>query len=128
MLCVIQIRDEPQKMYSFFFLTVDLLIPVYILRYMSTLDKTILNVKVSKTLKKEAQELADEIGLPLSTIVIVNLKEFVRSRSLTISALPHLKPEVEKEFSQAIADYRAGKSVSPRLSSAQAVADHLKTL
>jgi antitoxin component of RelBE/YafQ-DinJ toxin-antitoxin module len=51
---------------------------------MSTLDKTILNVKVSKALKQDAQELADEIGVPLSTVVIANLKDFVRSRSLTV--------------------------------------------
>ena len=47
---------------------------------MGTLDKTLLNVKLSKSLKQDAQEVANEIGIPLSTIVIVNLKGFVRSR------------------------------------------------
>ncbi len=95
---------------------------------MNTPDKTIMNVKLSKTLKQDAQALADEIGVPLSTVVIANLKEFVRSRSLTVSALPRLKPEIEKELGDAIADYRAGKNISPILSSAKAVADHLKSL
>lgn len=95
---------------------------------MNTLDKTIMNVKLSKTLKQDAQALADEIGVPLSTVVIANLKEFVRSRSLTVSALPRLKPEIEKELGNAIADYRAGKNISPILSSSKAVADHLKSL
>lgn len=49
---------------------------------MNNLDKTIMNIKVSKTLKREAQELAAEIGIPLSTVVVANLKDFVRSRAL----------------------------------------------
>jgi antitoxin component of RelBE/YafQ-DinJ toxin-antitoxin module len=95
---------------------------------MSTLDKTILNVKLSKSLKQDAQSLADEIGVPLSTVVVANLKEFVRSRALTVSALPRLKPEVEKELGEAISDYRAGRNISPTFSSKKAVADHLKAL
>ncbi len=95
---------------------------------MSTLDKTILNVKLSKSLKQEAQEIADEIGVPLSTIVIVNLKEFVRSRSLTISALPRLRPEIEKELGLAIEDYKQGKNISPVLRTGKEASDYLKSL
>lgn len=95
---------------------------------MSTLDKTILNVKLSKSLKQDAQELADELGVPLSTIVIVNLKEFVRSRSLTISALPRLKPEIEKELCLAIEDYKQGKNISPVLKSSREVSEYLNSL
>ncbi len=95
---------------------------------MSTLDKTILNVKLSKSLKQDAQAIADEIGIPLSTIVIVNLKEFVRSRSLTISALPRLRPEIEKELGLAIEDYEQGKNVSPVLRSGKEASDYLKSL
>lgn len=95
---------------------------------MSNLDKTILNVKLNKALKQDAQELADEIGVPLSTIVIANLKEFVRSRSLTVSALPRLKIEIERELGQAINDYRQGKNVSPVLSGSKEVSDYLNSL
>ena len=95
---------------------------------MSTLDKTILNVKLSKSLKQDAQELADEIGVPLSTIVIANLKEFVRSRSITVSALPRLKPEIEKELGRAISDYKQGKNVSPVLRSSKDVSEFINSL
>jgi antitoxin component of RelBE/YafQ-DinJ toxin-antitoxin module len=95
---------------------------------MKTLDKTVINVKLDKTLKQDAQALADDLGVPLSTIVIANLKEFVRSRSLTISALPRLKPEIEAELGDAIADYRKGKNISPSLQGADAVAEYLKKL
>ena len=65
---------------------------------MKTLDKTILNVKLSKELKQDAQDLAHELGVPLSTIVVANLKEFVRSRSFNVTAHPRLKPEIEREI------------------------------
>ncbi len=53
-------------------------------------------------------KLVNEIGMPLSTIVIANLKEFVRGRSLTVSTLPRLKIEIEKVLGQAIKDYKQG--------------------
>ena len=95
---------------------------------MNTLDKTILNVKLNKALKQNAQALADEIGVPLSTVVIANLKEFVRSRSLTISALPRLRPEIEKELGEAIEDYRQGKNVSQTFKGSKEASNYLKTL
>lgn len=95
---------------------------------MSNLDKTIINVKISKSLKQDAQALADEIGVPLSTVVIANLKDFVRSRSLTVSALPRLKPAIERELGEAIADYKNDKNVSPKLTTPKAVTDYLKSL
>jgi len=59
---------------------------------------TVLHVKLDEDLKKEAQAAAKDIGLPLSTIVSANLKEFVRSRSVTISDTPVIKPELEQEL------------------------------
>lgn len=103
-------------------------IPLYILRYMKTTDKTIINIKVNKDLKHEAQVLADEIGVPLTTVITANLKEFVRSRSLTVSAFPRLKPEIEKELGEAIADYKKNKDISKILSKPSEVANHLSAL
>ncbi len=95
---------------------------------MSTIDKAIINIKVNKALKREAQDLADEIGVPLTTIIAANLKEFVRSRSLTVSAFPRLRPEIEQELSEAIADHKKGKNISKVFSKPSEVADHLSSL
>jgi len=95
---------------------------------MKTLDKTIINIKVNKSLKQEAQELANEIGVPLTTVITANLKEFVRSRSLTVSAFPRLKPEIEHELGKAIADYKKDINVSKTLRKPSEVANHLKSL
>ncbi len=95
---------------------------------MKTTDKTIINIKVNKTLKLDAQDLADEIGVPLTTVITASLKEFVRSRSLTVSAFPRLKPEIEKELGEAIADYKKSKNVSKTLNKSSKVASHLSAL
>ena len=95
---------------------------------MKTLDKTIINVKVSKALKREAQDLADEIGMPLTTIITASLKEFVRSRSLTVSAFPRLKPVIEQELREAIEDYKKGKNISKVFTNPDEVAARLKSL
>jgi antitoxin component of RelBE/YafQ-DinJ toxin-antitoxin module len=95
---------------------------------MNTLDKTIINVKVSKALKQDAQDLADEIGVPLTTVITASLKEFVRSRSLTVSAFPRLRPEIERELDEAIADFKSGNNISKALTKPDDVAQHLKAL
>ncbi len=95
---------------------------------MSNLDKAIINVKVNKTLKQDAQDLADEIGVPLTTVISASLKEFVRSRSLTVSAFPRLKPEIERELEVAIADFNSNKNISEVFTSSNEVAKHLRTL
>lgn len=101
---------------------------MYILRYMSTLDKAIINIKVSKALKRDAQDLADEIGVPLTTVISASLKEFVRSRSLTVSAFPRLRLEIEQELGEAIDDYKKGKNISKILVKTSEVKNHLSSL
>lgn len=76
-------------------------------------NRTVLNVKIDKTLKEQAQTTAASLGLPISTVVAAGLREFVRARSITISDPPRLKPEVEAELLKISADARQGINVSP---------------
>lgn len=76
-------------------------------------DTTVLNVKIDKALKQQAQEVAKAIGLPMSTVVATNLREFVRNRSITISDVPRLKPEVEDEILRRSDDVKNDKNISP---------------
>lgn len=48
--------------------------------------KTILNIKTDKDLKEEAKAVAQELGVPLSTVVNAFLKQFVRDREVVFSA------------------------------------------
>ncbi|HCM52120.1 TPA: hypothetical protein DIS56_03260 [Candidatus Saccharibacteria bacterium] len=77
---------------------------------------TVLNVKIDDKLKKDAQEAAKAIGLPISTVVAAGLREFVRTRSITISDEPRLRPEVEAELLAIEQDIKKRKDLSPSFS------------
>jgi len=69
---------------------------------------TVLNVKIDPVLKKQAQEAAKAVGLPISTVVAASLRDFVRTRSITISDMPRLKPELEAELLATSAKIKSG--------------------
>ncbi len=76
-------------------------------------NDTVLNVKIDKKLKDQARATAKAIDLPLSTVVAASLREFVRTRSITIADVPRLKPEVEVELLKIEKDIKKRKDLSP---------------
>lgn len=89
---------------------------------------TVLNVKIDEKLKRETQEAAAKaIGLPISTVVAASLREFVRTRSITISDTPRLKPEVEAELLALSKDAHARKDLSPSFNNAEDAIKWLKS-
>lgn len=89
--------------------------------------KTAIHVKVDTEVRDKARELAREIGLPLSAIVNANLREFIRSGRAAFSLEPKLKPEVWKKLQKATEDYRAGRNISPALSTAKEIEKYLRS-
>ena len=81
--------------------------------------KTTLHTKIDKDVKERAQSLAEEIGIPLSTIINSQLKEFVRCGSFTVSREPQLKPSVGKEILKRIKEAEEGKNVSPEFTNVE---------
>ena len=69
--------------------------------------KTLITVKTEKTLKRAAQEVAEEIGISLGTLINSFLKQFVRTKEIVFSVsykpTPYLISaikEAEKEFAE----------------------------
>ena len=87
--------------------------------------KTLVNIKTDIEVKRRAQEVAADLGLPLSTIVNAYLKELIRNREVRLSLEPKLKPEIEKLLQKASVDYRNNANVSPIFSSAKDAARYL---
>ncbi len=75
--------------------------------------KTVLNVKTDKDVKEKAQALAKHLGIPLSTVVNIQLKSFIETGELHISREPELRPEVKAELQAAMNDAKAGNGLSP---------------
>lgn len=72
--------------------------------------KAILNIKTDPKLKKEAQKVAQEMGLPLSVVVNESLKTFVEKREITFSAplIPNAK--TARGLKKSIADINSGRA------------------
>ncbi len=56
--------------------------------YSGYMEKTLLNIKTDQKLKRDAQKVARELGLPLGTIVNSYLKELVREKRVVFSSPP----------------------------------------
>lgn len=80
--------------------------------------KTALHTKVDKDIKDRAQILAEEMGIPLSTVINSQLREFVRSGVLSISREPQIKESVWKEILMRSKEAKAGKNISPKFDNA----------
>ena len=87
--------------------------------------KTVLNVKTDAAVKKQAQQIAYELGVPLSIVVNAFLKEFVRSRRVTFAVEPRLRPEIEQLFEEAERDGVNGKNNSPAFADVDDAIAHL---
>lgn len=90
--------------------------------------KTVINIKADKEIKEKAQKLAQELGLPLSTIINAYLKEFVRNKEVHFSTAPRMTPYLEGIIREARKDYKGKKNLSPVFSSAEEMDEYLNAL
>lgn len=87
-----------------------------------------INIKADREVKENAQELARDLGLPLSGIINAMLKEFVRSRSVSFSAIPTMTRALENVLGKVENDIKKGRNMSPAFSSAEKANEYLDTL
>ncbi len=81
--------------------------------------KTTLHTKIDKDVKEKAQLLANELGIPISTIINSQLREFVRSGTFQVAREPQLKESVWKEILKASKDAKDGKNISPEFTNVE---------
>ena len=87
--------------------------------------KKIINIKADEEVRDQAKALAAELGIPLSTVVNAYLKEFIRDREVSFSAIPSMTPVLETSIEHAEKDLSKGENVSEAFSSADAAIAHL---
>lgn len=88
--------------------------------------KTQVNIKIDSAVKKEAQKMAEELGLSLSSVVNAILKQFARTGELELSSAPKITPYLEELILEARKDYAEGKYSGPF--DADGLVKHLKSL
>jgi len=87
-----------------------------------------INIKADKDVKESAQKVARDLGLPLSTIINAYLKEFVRNRSISFSAIPRMTPALEQFLGGVESDIRKDKKMSKNFLTAEEANAYLDEL
>ena len=90
--------------------------------------KTMINIKADKEVKESAQELARELGMPLSTVINAFLKDFIRSRSIAFSSIPKMTPYLEEVLGSVENDIKDNKNMSPGFNNADDAMAYLDKL
>ena len=79
------------------------------------MNTTSLHIKIEPKIKEQAQKTADELGLSLSAVMKALLKQFIRTKRLSIGITE--KPEIPNEYlrkslKQSEEDIKAGRVIS----------------
>lgn len=85
------------------------------------MSKVVINFKVDKEIKEEAQKLARDLGVPLSTIINAQIKQMLRSRTVTLTTDLQPTPYLEKIIEEAEDDYAAGRNIYGPFETAEAM-------
>jgi addiction module RelB/DinJ family antitoxin len=90
--------------------------------------KTLINIKTESGVKENAKRLAKELGLSLSDVINAALRNFIRSREVYFSAIPHMTPEFERLLGNIEEDMKEKKNLSPAFSSSKELEQYLDSL
>ncbi len=88
--------------------------------------KKIINIKADEEVRDQAKALAAELGVPLSTVVNAYLKEFIRNREVSFSAVPGMTPALAEIIGRAEEDLGASRNVSGPFASPKAAISRLR--
>ncbi len=87
--------------------------------------KTVINIKIDKKLKADAQRVAGILGLPLGTVVNAQLRDFVREERIVFSNPPTPNKKTEALLLSALRDARSAKNASPVFASGKTMDAYL---
>ena len=92
------------------------------------MSKTIINIKADPEVKKNAKKLAQELGISLSDVLNASLRNFIRTREISFSAVFRMTPELEKILGKVEKDIKNKKNISPVFSSLEEAKRYLDSL
>jgi addiction module RelB/DinJ family antitoxin len=76
------------------------------------MNTTSLHIKIEPAMKEQAQKTADELGLSLSAVMKALLKQFIRTRRLSVGGSEIPNEYLEKSLRQSEEDIKAGRATS----------------
>ena len=75
--------------------------------------KTVLNIKIDRPLKQAAKRAAEEVGVPLGTIVNAFLRQFARDKEVTFSVSYKPTKYLRSILAEAEQEFKDGKAAGP---------------
>jgi len=93
--------------------------------------KTMINIKADRDVKKKAQKVASDLGMPLSTVINAYLRQFIRTKAVYFSTGEtegELKPSVQRRLERLSRDMDKGKNLSRPLRTAKEMDEYLNSL
>jgi addiction module RelB/DinJ family antitoxin len=90
------------------------------------MDTAVINIRTSKTLKTQAQDVAEKLGFSLSSLINAYLQQLVRTKRVEVSLEEKPNAYLRKILDQADKDYKKGKGV--RFDNPQDAIDYLDKL
>ena len=90
--------------------------------------KTTINIKADREIKEKAQEVARNLGMPLSTIINAYLNQFIRTKEVHFYLEGELKPSVKRRLNRLQKEVLKDKNLSPTFSNPRKATRYLKSL
>lgn len=91
------------------------------------MTKTILNIKTDPSTKRQIQDFAAELGVPVSVILNAQIKQMLRDRKVVLTTELEPTPYLVKIMQQVEHDLTSGKNVTHTRSKQEAIL-HLSNL
>jgi addiction module RelB/DinJ family antitoxin len=82
------------------------------------MNKTVINIKADKEVKEAAQDIARQLGMPLSTIINAYLRQFVRTKEIYFSLEGELKSSAKKRLDRLQKEASESRNLSRSFASA----------
>lgn len=92
------------------------------------MNKTIINVKTDQKVKEEAQRVAAELGLSLSSVVNAYLRQMIRNKEVHVSIVPQMTRELTDELRHVEYDLARGRNISKAITSGKELDRYLDSL
>lgn len=87
--------------------------------------KSLVSARIDSSLKEEAREVAEELGLSLTDIVRAAFRSLVRTREIHFSDSHEMSSDLENYLGSIINDLETGKNMSPPLNSEEDIREYM---
>ncbi|MEK9165312.1 MAG: type II toxin-antitoxin system RelB/DinJ family antitoxin [Patescibacteria group bacterium] len=89
--------------------------------------KTLLNIKIEPDFKREVQQVANELGFSISSLIRGFLKQLVREKQIDFSVPQTFNKRTQKILDEIEEDIRLDRNFSPAFTGAHEAIAYLKS-